>query len=335
MLLCGTVVKLGIVPILGRRGRQRLRRSPLVKLLSAASAGLTVTFAIAAAACSASSAGSSDRRLEVVAGFYPLAEAATKVGGSLVDVRNLTPPGVEPHDLELTPGAIADIQSADVVLYLGHGFAPAVQGAIADAKGSTVDLLQGMPLNPGVPEPGQQGPVTDPHVWLDPVLYQRVVELTERALAQAKPADAATFASNAKAFLAELEALDREYRSGLTGCTRKVIVTSHAAFGYLSARYGLTQEPIAGISPDAEPSPGRLAQLAQLVKRDGVTTIFTEELVSPKVAETLAREVGVTTEVLSPLEGLTKQELAAGQDYRSVMRSNLHILERALGCPGS
>ena len=114
-----------------------------------------------------------------------------------------------------------------------------------------------------------------------------------------------------------------------------MIVTSHAAFGYLSARYGLTQEPIAGISPDAEPSPGRLAQLARLVNRDGVTTIFTEELVSPKVAETLAREVGVTTEVLSPLEGLTKRELAAGQDYVSVMRNNLHILERALGCPGS
>lgn len=296
---------------------------------------LAVVLVVATSACSAGSSGGSGGRLRVVAGFYPLAEAATKVGGSLVDVRNLTPPGVEPHDLELTPGAIADIQRADVVLYLGHGFAPAVQGAIADAKGITVDLLQGMPLKPGVPEEGQQGPVTDPHVWLDPVLYQQVVARAERALAQARPADAATFESNAKAFQAELGALDREYRSGLSSCTRKVIVTSHAAFGYLSARYGLTQEPIAGISPDAEPSPGRLAQLAQLVKRDGVTTIFTEELVSPKVAETLAREVGVSTQVLSPLEGLTKQELAAGQDYVSVMRSNLRILDQALGCPAS
>ena len=269
----------------------------------------------------------------VVAGFYPLAEAATKVGGSLVDVRNLTPPGVEPHDLELTPGAIADIQRADVVLYLGHGFAPAVERAVPDAQGIKVDLLEGMPLKPGVPEEGQQGSVTDPHVWLDPVLYQQVVGRIERALARAKPANAATFESNAKAFQAELGSLDEKYGSGLTGCARQVIVTSHAAFGYLSARYGLTQEPIAGISPDAEPSPGRLAQLAQLVKRDGVTTIFTEELVSPKVAETLASEVGVATAVLNPLEGLTKQELAAGQDYVRVMRSNLHTLEQALGCP--
>jgi zinc transport system substrate-binding protein len=295
---------------------------------------LAVALAVATS-CSAGGSGSSGGKLKVVAGFYPLAEAATRVGGSFVDVRNLTPPGVEPHDLELTPGAIADIQSAAVVLYLGHGFAPAVQGAIADARGITIDLLQGMPLKPGVPEPGQKGPVTDPHVWLDPVLYRQVVERTEQALSQARPADAATFASNATAFQSELGSLDQEYRSGLGGCARKVIVTSHAAFGYLSARYGLTQEPIAGISPDAEPSPGRLAQLAQLVKRDGVTTIFTEELASPKVAETLAREVGVTTEVLSPLEGLTKQELASGQDYASVMRSNLGILERALGCPAT
>ncbi len=268
-----------------------------------------------------------------MAGFYPLAEAATKVGGTLVGVQNLTPPGVEPHDLELTPDEIAAIQSADVVLYLSHGFAPAVEQAVTDAQGIRVDLLQGMSLKPGVAEEGDKGPVSDPHVWLDPVLYRQLVARTERALAQARPADASTFESNAGAFQAELGGLDEEYRSGLTGCARDVIVTSHAAFGYLSARYGLTQEPIAGISPDAEPSPQRLAELARLVRREGVTTIFTEELVSPKVAETLANEVGVTTAVLNPLEGLTKQELSAGDDYLSVMRANLRALRQALGCP--
>src|SRR6266542_1100902 len=323
MLNFAPTMKLGIVPILERKGAW------------SAFAPLAIVLAVVAGTCSSGSSSGNDGKLEVVAGFYPLAEAATKVGGSLVHVQNLTPPGVEPHDLELTPGAIADIQSADVVLYLSHGFAPAVEQAVGGARGTTVDLLQGMPLEAGVPEEGQQGPVTDPHVWLDPVLYRRLVGRTERVLAKARPADAATFDSNAKAFEAELGRLDQEYRSGLTGCARQVIVTSHAAFGYLSARYGLTQEPISGISPDAEPSADRLARLAGLVKRDGVTTIFTEELVSPKVAETLAREVGVATAVLNPLEGLTKQEVSSGQDYLSVMRSNLKTIQRALACPAS
>jgi zinc transport system substrate-binding protein len=310
-------MKLGIVPILVPNARRTFLT-------------LAVILAVAGSACSSGGSRGDDGKLKVVAGFYPLAEAATKVGRALVDVQNLTPPGVEPHDLELTPGEIADIQSADVVLYLSHGFAPAVEQAVADAQGTTVDLLEGMPLKPGEPE---EGSVSDPHVWLDPVLYQQLVDRTEQALAQASPADAATFESNATGFKAELSGLDDEYRSGLTGCARDVIVTSHAAFGYLSARYGLTQEPISGISPDAEPSPDRLAELTELVRREGVTTIFTEELVSPKVADTLANEVGVATAVLNPLEGLTGQELAAGHDYVSVMRINLDTLEQALGCP--
>ncbi len=289
---------------------------------------------VAAVSCSSEGAGSADgTKLSIVAGFYPLAEAASKVGGNLVDVENLTPPGVEPHDLELTPNEIADIQDADVVLYLGEGFAPAVEQAAADAQGVTVDLLDGMPLHPGVPEEGQQGPVTDPHIWLDPVLYRKLVDRVEGALSRAVPEDASVFEAKARSFDAELATLDDEYHRGLAGCARTVIVTSHAAFGYLAAQYGLTQEPIAGISPDAEPSAQRLAALANLVRREGVTTIFTEELVSPKVAETLANEAGATTAVLNPLEGLTDQELTAGEDYVSVMRANLAILEKALGCP--
>ena len=290
---------------------------------------------VVSGACSSGSTAGDATKLKVVAGFYPLAEAATEVGGDLVTVQNLTPPGVEPHDLELTPQEIADIQEADIVLYLGEGFAPAVEQAVGDAKGVAIDLLQGMPLHPGVPEPGESGPVTDPHVWLDPVLYRQVVARVEDALAQASPVGASTFHSNAASFDTELSGLDSGYRAGLTGCARKVIVTSHAAFGYLAARYGLTQEPIAGLSPDVEPSAQRLSELADLASRDGVTTIFTEELVSPKIAETLAHEVGVTTAVLNPLEGLTKQEVSAGQDYTSVMRANLKVLQKALGCPAS
>jgi zinc transport system substrate-binding protein len=276
-----------------------------------------------AGSCSSGRAQGQSGKVAVVAGFYPLAEAATKVGGTLVEVQNLTPPGVEPHDLELAPQQIADIQEADVVLYLGGGFAPAIEQAVAGASGVKVDLLKGMPGT------------SDPHVWLDPVLYRRLVDTVAASLARAEPDAASTFRANAAAFDAQLETLDQEFSTGLTGCARTVIVTSHAAFGYLSARYGLTQEPIAGLSPDAEPSAQRLAELADLVERDGVTTIFTEELVSPKVADTLAQEVGVTTAVLNPLEGLTRQEVSAGEDYLSVMRANLKTLRAALGCPGA
>jgi zinc transport system substrate-binding protein len=282
-----------------------------------------VALAVLAAACGRSGANPSSGRMSVVASFYPLAEAASRIGGDRVDVRNLTPPGVEPHDLELAPDRIAEIQEADVVLYLGNGFQPAVEQAVADARGVAVDVAAGIQRD------------HDPHVWLDPVLYRRVVDRTELALEQTSPKDAERFASNAKAFDEELARLDRDYRAGLSHCARHLIVTSHEAFGYLAARYGLVQYPIAGLSPDAEPSPDRLAELAALVKREGVTTIFTEELVSPKVAETLAREAGVKTAVLNTLEGLTDQEIAAGDDYVSVMRRNLRVLQVALGCSGA
>jgi zinc transport system substrate-binding protein len=322
--------KIGTVTIpFERRDAMRFMEGPVLR------SALLISLVVVGVACSDGGGSQNGAKVRVVAGFYPLSEAASKVGGDLVDVENLTPPGVEPHDLELTPQEIADIQQADVVLYLGEGFAPAVEQAAAEAQGVSVDLLKGMPLEPGVPEEGEEGPVTDPHVWLDPVLYRRLVDRVEAALAQAVPAGKSTFEANARSFDTELAALDDEYHQGLTGCARNVIVTSHAAFGYLAAQYGLTQEPIAGISPDAEPSAQRLAQLADLVQRDGVTTIFTEELVSPKVAQTLANETGTTTAVLNPLEGLTEQEVAAGQDYVSVMRSNLGILETALGCPPS
>jgi zinc transport system substrate-binding protein len=159
-----------------------------------------------------------------------------------------------------------------------------------------------------------------------------IVDQVSRAMTRADPSDARTYQRNASRYRAEIKALDQRYREGLAHCARRVIVTSHAAFGYLAARYGLVQAPIAGLSPEAEPDPQRLAELADLVRRDGVTTIFTEELVSPRVADTLAREAGVKTAVLNPLEGLTPREVARGESYVSVMRENFAALRAALGC---
>jgi zinc transport system substrate-binding protein len=285
-----------------------------------------------AAVVPACSDASSDGGLQVVASFYPLAEAAERVGGQAVDVTNLTAPGVEPHDLELSPSQAAAVADADVVFYLGGGFQPAVEDAVASAQGRAVDVSSALRTRP-VPE-GESDPslTADPHVWLDPVLYGQIVQEVERTLSAAAPGDASSFGANASAFEAQLSGLDDAYRTGLGNCDRDVIVTSHAAFGYLAARYGLRQEAIVGLAPDVEPPPQRLADLKAIVEREGVTTIFTEELLSPDVAETIARETGTTTAVLSPLESLTPDELAAGDNYDSVMRQNLTELEHALGC---
>jgi zinc transport system substrate-binding protein len=296
-----------------------------------ATVAIAVTSMLALTGCTRSTADAS-QGMDVVASFYPLAEAAQVVGGSAVTVTNLTPPGVEPHDLELTPDQIEAIDTADVVLYMGGGFQPAVEDAIGDATGRVIDVSASLRALP-VPEGESDASLSaDPHVWLDPVLYEQVVEQVRAALAEADPTHASAFSSNARSFENRIGALDADYRSALATCARNVIVTSHAAFGYLAQRYGLTQEPISGLSPEAEPTPDRLASLKDLVEREGVTTIFTEELVSPKVAETLAQEAGATTAVLNPLESLTTQDIADGEDYVSVMRDNLATLRGALGC---
>ena len=289
------------------------------------------SFALVSAACS-STASRDASRITVVASFYPLAEAAERVGGDRVSVSDLTAPGAEPHDLELSPTQLEAIAGADLVLYVGGGFQPAVQDALADAEGVTVDVTTGLPVRSPPPAEGESGVSLDPHVWLDPALYSRIVGEVSSALGKADPSAESSFASNASGYRVELDALDARYREGLSRCKRNLIVTSHEAFAYLAARYGLRQIGISGIDPEAEPDPAWLANLKDLVQREGVTTIFTETLVSPKVAETLAQEAGVTTAPLDPLESLTPAEIAAGEDYVSIMQRNLQTLEAGLGC---
>jgi zinc transport system substrate-binding protein len=289
---------------------------------------LTLVLMVAVPGCGdADSVERGSESVDVVASFYPLAYVAEQVGGDRVTVTNLTPPGVEPHDLELAPDDLETIASADVVIRVGGGFQPSVEEAVeAEASGITIDALAGAPALPGQEGGG------DPHVWLDPVLVASFSDRVADALAEADPAGAAGFADRAAALRAELERLDREFRDGLASCRSRVLVTNHAAFGYLAAAYDLDQRAISGLSPEAEPDPGRIAELAAEAERDGVTTIFTEELVSAEVAETLASEAGLTTAVLSPLEGLTEERAAAGEDYLSVMRTNLEVMRDGLGC---
>jgi zinc transport system substrate-binding protein len=283
-------------------------------------------------ACGNEAGNGSDERVSVVASFYPLAFVAERIGGGCVDVTNLTPPGIEPHDIELSPEAVESIATADVVLYLGGGFQPAIEDAVRDASGEAVDLLDVVSTTPAEGEVAAEGLIVDPHVWLDPGRFARIAEATADAIDRAGAPGSCDVAGATAGLRADLETLDEDFRTDLGGCERDLIVTNHAAFGYLASAYGLRQEAIAGLEPETEPSARRLASLIDLVKREGVTTILTEELVSPDVAETLAGEAGVDTAILYTIEGLTDEESAAGEDYLSLMRKNLETLRVALGC---
>lgn len=278
-------------------------------------------------------------KLAVVASFYPVAEAASRAGGQRVELTNLTPAGTEPHDLELTPQQVDQIQDADLVLYLGGGFQPAVEKVARGRRGPSVDLLAELPLAEAEPEEtpragdaAHEHGGADPHFWLDPTLMAQAVTLIEGALVGLDQAAAQEVGAAAEAYRQELLALDGELAEGLSDCRRREIVTSHAAFHYLARRYDLVQMPIAGLSPESEPDPRRLSELTDLIRTKNITTVFYETLVSPEVAETLAREAKVETAVLDPLEGLSDDEVASGGSYLSVMRRNLQALRQALDC---
>lgn len=253
--------------------------------------------------------GGDDDRRTVVAGFYPLAWAAERVGASRFEIVNLTPAGAEPHDLELSPRDVDAVREAELVLYVGGGFQPALEDAVADREGRSLDVL---------------GPEErDPHVWLDPARFEQIVDDIAQALG------AATAASDT---VLALNGLDEEFRRALDDCERRELVTTHAAFGHLAERYELEQLALTGTSPEVEPSPRELENLADRVRAAGATTVFAEPLVSDRVARTIAREVGADVAILDPIEGLSQERLTAGEDYLSVMRDNLAALRVGLGC---
>jgi zinc transport system substrate-binding protein len=269
--------------------------------------------ALAAAGCGSSSAARGSKT-KVVAAFYPLAYAAEQIGGSHVSVENLTPAGAEPHDLEISPRNVADVQSADLVLLLGHGFQKQVESAAGHGK-HVLLLLD----TPGL----RRFANGDPHVWLDPKRYELIAERIGNALRR----PAAT-----RAFVRRLQALDREYARGLARCARREIITSHQAFAYLGQRYHLDQVAITGLTPESEATPKDLEHVIQVARKTHATTVYFERLVSPRLADTVAREAGARTAVLDPIEGLTKSRQARGENYFTLMQHNLAALRGGLGC---
>ncbi|MEU6541085.1 metal ABC transporter substrate-binding protein [Streptomyces sp. NPDC047000] len=295
----------------------------------------------ALSACSADSmaAGNTDR-FDVVASFYPMAYLAEQIGGKHVHVTTLTKPGQEPHDLEISARQTAQLQVSDAVVYL-TGLQPSVDDAVAQSGVRTkVDAAALTTLETHGSEVGghaaahdekQGGEETgkDPHIWLDPVRYAQVAEGVGAAFEKADPGHAADYRKNTADLVARLDALDTRYRNGLSATKTKVFITTHAAFGYLAERYGLTEEAISGLDPESEPSAARIKELEKLAKADGVSTVFYETLVSDKTAKTVAGDSGLRTDVLDPVEGITGT--SRGTDYIAVMDTNLAALKTALG----
>lgn len=317
-------------------------------------AGLAVAALAAVTACGGQRPASPSDRPTVVAAFYPLQFAAEGAAGPEAAITNLTQPGAEAHDLELTPKQVAALVTADVVVYQ-KGFQPAVDKAIEQAQPKrVVDAAAVMRFRPAPQSDGDDhaagpgGPdghshsdghtegdghdhgALDPHAWLDPTNEAALTRAVATALGDARPGLRAAYAQRAEATAARLDDLDHAFATGLNDCRRREFITSHAAFGYVAARYGLEQIGVRGLSPDSEPSPARIAEVQALARRYGVTTIFSETLVSPAVAQSIAGDLGLTTDVLDPLEGLTDQ--ARGADYVEVMQANLAALKKANQC---
>ncbi|MGH2772856.1 MAG: metal ABC transporter substrate-binding protein [Actinomycetota bacterium] len=282
-----------------------------------------LTVCLLAASCGGNQAATGSRKISVVASLYPLAFLAEEVGGRFVQVRNLTPHGAEPHDLELKPAQVALLGEAGLVLYLGGGFQPSVRDALTGGSGNAVDLLAGQKEL----STGSASGKLDPHVWLAPARAAEMARVVRQRLEAVDRRHGAIYRANAASLTQRLEALDAEFSQGLKQCARRAIVTSHEAFGYLAEAYRLEQIGVSGLDPEAEPTPGRLKQAVDFIRRTGATTVYFESLVSPAVARTLAREAGVATAELDPIEGKP-----AGGDYFSEMRRNLAQLRKGLEC---
>ncbi len=263
--------------------------------------------------------------VSVAVSIFPLADFTRRIGGQRVSVQTMIRAGVAAHDFQPAPRDVARLARARLFIYNGAGFEPWAARVLPQlAPGAiALDTTAGLPLG--------QGPA-DPHVWLDPLLAARQVEAIHQALVLADPAGRAVYDGNAAALAGELRALHAEFAAALARCARREFVTAHAAYGHLARRYGLMMIPLAGLSPEAELSPARLAAVVRRVRERGITVVYTDPLEPSRAAEAVAREAGVPIEVLYTLEALTAEQSRRGETYLTVMHENLRALVTGLAC---
>lgn len=284
----------------------------------------------------------SKKMLKVMASFYPMYDFAAKIGGDKAEVITLVPSGTEPHDWEPAAADIRNLEEADLFIYSGAGMEHWVDDVLASLDNKdliSVEASKGVALRDGhshsheeeegAGEPDEEGQY-DPHVWLSPLNAEKEMENIKNAYIKADPDNRDYYEANYELYASRFAELNQKFKDTLSPLPNRDIVVSHEAFGYLCDAYGLNQVGIEGLSPDSEPSPARMAEIIDFVRANHVRVIFFEELVSPKVAETIAKETGSSVQVLNPLEGLSDEELESGADYFSVMEENLKQLEAAL-----
>ncbi|WP_371377500.1 metal ABC transporter substrate-binding protein [Sporomusa aerivorans] len=291
-----------------------------------------LAMSLAAGVCSA--AGSA--KPVIVTTIYPLYDFTKQVTGGNADVKLLVPAGVEPHDWEPSPADLITIQNCDVFIYNGAGleaWVDKIQNTVLKGK-KVVNAAKSVPVLAAQYDeeggPAEAGDL-DPHIWLDPVNVMSIVDAIRQAVAGSDPVHKLEYQKNAEAYKQQLNTLHQQYVEGLQGRKTNEIVTSHAAFGYMAKRYGFQQIAIMGLSPEAEPTAAKMAETIEYVKRQGIKYIFFETLVNPRLSEVIAAEAGAQTLVLNPIEGLTDDEIAQGQNYITEMQMNLVNLKYALG----
>lgn len=314
-----------------------MNSKPLPRRIGAALLGATLFTTLAACSNeSGDSGGSGDAKLNVVVGAYPFEYAVQRVAGDLVNLTNLLSPGADGHDLELSPQQIASVSQADLVVYMADYQAAFDEAVDQQQPAQVLDVAEVVELRYGDEhdhtgeDDGHDHGDVDPHVWLNPENMSAMGEQIATTLGEIDPANQATYQANAQTLASEMDALDQDFQTGLSGCRTDTFVVNHAAFGYLADRYGLHQVGIQGLSTEAEPSPARIAEVQQIATEHDLTTIFYETAVSPKVAETIAADLGLATDVLDPLETLSPD--SRGANYLEVMESNLAALAKANGC---
>jgi zinc transport system substrate-binding protein len=278
-----------------------------------------------------SQTNTASNKLQITTSFYPLYFFANEIGGTKADIKNITPAGAEPHDYEPTSQEIARIENSNLLILNGglEAWGDKIKTNLQGKQTYIVIASEGL-LTQQLEEAGKKA--QDPHVWLDPKLAKKEVERIKDGYIKVDPTNASYYETNAKNLENKLDKLYGEYKQGLSTCKQKDIVTSHAAFGYLAKEYGLNQVAISGLSPDAEPSSQQLADVAKFAKDHNVKYIFFESLVSPKLSETIANEIGAKTLVLDPIEGLSDDDIKQGKNYFTVMGDNLKNLQTALEC---